>query len=246
MIRLNLDFSGLEDTIAAFDGPRVRLAPHRDSSQGSRVVPLTAIVREGAMTGLIRVLTFLVGRSRINAPVDTGALRNSIVGMLGSVVVAGRGGFPGATTSRGVVSGRSAGSVTRAFPSLNDAVRLDARVVANAPYAYFVHEFFIPAPGGTINSQVFHETEEGRVGGKYIERVVNHHVRTINDIMVRAMRDSLAHARFQARGSKVIGARPTLADVLPATGLQGLDGGLEGVSIQGSFFGSPFGAAEEI
>lgn len=235
MLNLEVDFRGLDAMIRAFggagtgvrEGPRPRVTQYsRDSAyRGSSLVgrgvraagtvqaagpgsplqvPLEAIVREASFRTLEKVLRFIVGRAQANAPIDTGHLRRSIAGYIGNVKVTGS---------------QASNSKPRITHASNLSVQ--ATVRAEAPYAFFVHEFFLwyevdnriagsvvsrenrGPSNATIKPKLQELTPEGGVGGKFLSRAVERNVSQINLLMKQGFQDALARSLASASGNSV-------------------------------------------
>jgi hypothetical protein len=240
VIDLKVAFDGLDDLARFFgaraDGSTADRFKVRSQPLGKgttpRTLPISGVVREATFRGMTAVVKFLVYRIRVNAPFRTGALRNSVTGFVGDNVVAGGDRFTqaaattsfrqtkgggveeitdeddvnrperAASTDRGVLVGRSVGR--------SDFTKLAAKIVVTAPYAYFVHEFFIPSPSGTIEARVKDDTVEGGVGGKYVERVVQHHTNRVFQIMRQEFIDAFARLSLVSKGQRGASIGPLL------------------------------------
>lgn len=210
MIDVDLNIRGIEEMVARFGGKSVT-----SFRAGSKVVDIPSAVRHAAVRGLTEAVAFLVGRARANAPRDTGALRNSITGWIGGQLVAGAGGDSATDAVLNALGEKltARGRVTPVPTFSNRAATFEAQIKAFAPYAFFVHEFFIPEEPNGIQARVHDHTPEGGVGGGYLSRVIYYapNRRRVLAFMADAVQATLQELADLAareglpRGSKVIG-----------------------------------------
>lgn len=188
-IQLRLDFPQLEQFVRTIDNRSV------DSSQAPFYV-------DGAIRGLTYVLREVVRISRLNAPVDTGALRRSIEGYIGNYQVAGRG-----SNEADVITRKGQGG-TFIATSLQRATRLDGRISVGAFYGFLVHETLLPFGTGPKQARVKSKGSQYQVGGKFVERALQTVAPYFGKLLARGMAEAAAE---QVKRSKLRGSKPVAA-----------------------------------
>jgi hypothetical protein len=137
---------------------------------------LRSQVQLAAFRGVENAIAYVVDRAKYNAPWDTTRLRASIVGVINGFVI------------HGDRKGTALLTAQPPRPRIGPAPRpnqttITGAVVADAPHAFFVHEFMVPGTPPALmrngmplapNKFRNHPTTEGGTGGKFIERVVKH------------------------------------------------------------------------
>lgn len=207
VVRVRVDTSALDEL--------ANLLSAEDVKVGAGTTSLGTVLKIGVFDALTQAMKFLVERSRVNAPIDTGRLRASIGAFIGQTQVVPFGAVQSFNGSRpnyrveGTDSQIQAGKLP---PPASIPEVLSGQIVATADYAFLVHETMKPA--GPVQPREFENTPEGGVGGKFLQRALEHNRDAALTIMQKALTKTLQS--FSTRGSKVVGKR---RNIQPETAL---------------------------
>ena len=213
VVKVSIDTSAISELADLLNPESVRV--------GGGVTSLGAVIKIALFDGLTKAMRFIVERTRANAPIDTGRLRASIGAFIGQTQVVPFGAiqsFSGSRPSFRNEAFESEIQPDRLPPPASIPEVLSGQVVATADYAFLVHETMNPA--GPVQPREPADTPEGGVGGKFLTRAIEFNRETVLTILKKSIEKSLQS--FSARGSKVVGQRPSTTTVNLAASLAGI------------------------
>lgn len=121
-----------------------------------------------------KICQHIVERGVANAPILSGDLRSHLIGYIDGKQVASE-------------------SASTPPPHQKDREEVVGIITDTVPYAQRMHELLVPA--GPLNlgpiSRLQPMTPEGGVGGKYITRVVDFHIKTYTAMVARIVSETL-------------------------------------------------------